>query len=85
MKIPRSIALCFAVLLGVSACGSDDDAPSDSASQEEGSSDEAAASEGSSGDGDFPVTIESEAGSFTLEEAPESIVSLSPSDRKSVV
>ncbi|MGB3761802.1 MAG: helical backbone metal receptor [Ornithinimicrobium sp.] len=80
MTIPRSIALCFAVLLTVSACGSDDDAtPSDSGSQEEGSSDEAAASEGSGGGGDFPVTIESDAGSFTLDEAPESIVSLSPS------
>ncbi|MGB6022693.1 MAG: helical backbone metal receptor [Ornithinimicrobium sp.] len=80
MKIPRSMALCLAVLLTVSACGSDDEAtPSDSGSQEEGSSDEAAASEGSSGDGDFPVTIESDAGSFTLDEAPESIVSLSPS------
>ncbi len=83
MKIPRSIALCFVVLLGVSACGSDDD-PADSASQDSDAqdgeaSDEASASEGSTGDGDFPVTIESEAGSFTLDEAPQSIISLSPS------
>lgn len=81
MQIPRSIALGFAVLLGVSACGSDDEAaPADSPSQDSDASEEASmTSEAPMADGDFPVTIESEAGSFTLDEAPQSIISLSPS------
>ncbi len=81
MTIPPSIALGVAVLLGASACGSDDEAaPADSASQEsEAADDSAMTSETPMAEGDFPVTIESEAGEFTLDEAPQSIVSLSPS------
>lgn len=81
MKISRSIALGLTVLLGVSACGSDEEAtPADSPSQESSAADEGTAtSEATASDGEFPVTIESEAGSFTLDEAPENIVSLSPS------
>ncbi|MGB3829784.1 MAG: helical backbone metal receptor [Ornithinimicrobium sp.] len=81
MQIPRSIALSLTVLLALSACGSDDDAtPADSPSQRSEAPDEGAATSQASGaDGGFPVTIESEAGSFTLDEAPENIVSLSPS------
>ncbi len=52
--------------------GDDDDAMDDDAMEE----DDSAMEEGS---GDFPVTISSAAGDFTLESAPQSIVSLSPS------
>jgi len=81
MTIPRSIALGLTVLLSLSACGSDEEAaPADSPSQESSATDEGAAtSQAPITDGEFPVTIESDAGSFTLDKAPENIVSLSPS------
>jgi iron complex transport system substrate-binding protein len=49
-----------------------DDAPDEDATEDPDATDDEAA------DGDFPVTIESEGGTWTLEEAPERIVSLSP-------
>ena len=87
-RVLTPAVLALALLL--TACGADDatdddatepgtsedvadDAPDDDATEDadEATEDEAAA-------GDFPVTIESEGGTWTLEEAPERIVSLSP-------
>lgn len=77
MKISHSLAFAFALLLGASACSGVDDQEGSNA-PDPGSAEEAGAtSAGPSGE--FPVTIESDAGSFTLDQAPEKIVSLSPS------
>lgn len=77
MKISRSLALAFTVLLGVSACSSDES--TGSPTTDAGSTDEVGATSAGPPSSDFPVTIESDAGTFTLEDAPQKIVSLSPS------
>jgi iron complex transport system substrate-binding protein len=77
----KNLLLALTVFVALlAACGDDEtetateqpssDAPADAA-------DEAAGDAAADGDG-FPVTIESDAGSFTLEARPERIVSLSP-------
>lgn len=74
MKISRSLAVAFTVLVGVSACSSDEEPTATTTS-----ADEAAVSSADPEASDFPVTVESDAGTFTLDEAPQKIVSLSPS------
>jgi len=66
--VPRSLprpllAVPLALVLGLTACGSDSSASDDAAS-------------GSTSDG-FPVTVTGAAGELTLEEQPETIVSMS--------
>ena len=73
----------LAVLLTLAGCssGSDDDGAQAAATSDATGSAEpsATASDAAATGGDFPVTISSEAGEFTLDDAPERIVSLSPS------
>lgn len=57
------------------AAASDDDAMEDDAMEEGAMEDEAMEEDAM---GDFPVTIESDGGTWTIESAPERIVSLSP-------
>ena len=68
------LLVLFAFSLIVAAC-SDDNAATSSGDRE--TAEEPADSE--AGPGGFPLTIESSAGTFTLESAPQRIVSLSPS------
>ena len=63
-SLPRPLlAVPLALVLGLTACGSDSSASDDAAS-------------GSTSDG-FPVTVTGAAGELTLEEQPETIVSMS--------
>ncbi len=83
--MPRSrilIALVLALGLAVAACGSDatsesstTEDPTTTVAAEEADTEEA---DDSAMDGDYPVTIESAGGTWTLESAPQQIVSLSP-------
>jgi len=78
------LTAAIALALSLTACSGDSDSSSgdgDSSSgggqsEENNQSDESAST---SADGQFPVTISSDAGEFTLEQPPERIVSLSPS------
>jgi iron complex transport system substrate-binding protein len=80
------VPLVLAMALVATACGANgDDTPGEAETSADTSEDEDAVADDASepdeaadSDGDFPVTIESEGGSFTLEEAPQQIVSLSP-------
>jgi iron complex transport system substrate-binding protein len=80
------VPLMLAMALVATACGANgDDTPDEAETSADTSEDEDAVADDASepdeaadSDGDFPVTIESEGGSFTLEEAPQQIVSLSP-------
>ncbi|MEL7158224.1 MAG: ABC transporter substrate-binding protein, partial [Actinomycetota bacterium] len=90
MQLFRPLALLLALILVAAACGDDggDDVadPATTEAAAEGTddttaeTDEAMADEGSDDAmaADFPVTIESDAGTWTLEAAPMRIVSLSP-------
>jgi iron complex transport system substrate-binding protein len=74
-SFPRRALIATVVLaLSLTACSGDGQESSSSDGQSEGG-DDAAQTSG----GDFPVTISSDAGEFTLQEPPERIVSLSPS------
>src|SRR5690606_28963740 len=70
---PLAALLVTILLVAVAACGGDDDAGS-SATETTSAGGASAGAAGS----DFPVTIESEGGTWTLESPPERIVSLSP-------
>ncbi|MGB5936562.1 MAG: helical backbone metal receptor [Ornithinimicrobium sp.] len=71
----RTLAAPLALILGLSACGSSDTESSNEPTTEssaDNSSEAAAAAD------EFPVTVSSDAGEVTLDQAPASIVSLSP-------
>lgn len=69
---PRTLACALVLLLPLTACGTADDAPgSDAASQAE--------------DGAFPVTVEHEFGSTTIEEEPTRVVTLGVTDADAVL
>lgn len=70
---PRSVACALIVLLPLTACGN-----ADSGSSESAPSPQAA-------DGAFPVTIEHEFGSTTIEEEPERVVTLGVTDADAVL
>lgn len=86
------LAVLAALVLLAAACGDDDDASGDTEAASATSTpdgDDAAAGEagdggdddtaaGEAADADFPVTIESAGGTWTLETQPQRIVSLSP-------
>ncbi|CAN5536561.1 ABC transporter substrate-binding protein [soil metagenome] len=77
----RSLALPIALVLGLSACGSsdtesDDETAADAAAQSS-PVDDSAQTPGA-GPAEYPLTVSSDAGEVTLEEAPSRIVSLSP-------
>lgn len=55
-----------------------DDAGSDDAGSDDAGSDDAVSGDEEMAESDFPVTIESDGGTWTLEAAPQKIVSLSP-------
>lgn len=67
-------AILIAIALLGAACGDDDD----TAVEDAPSSDDVTDSTGAGGESDFPVTIESDGGTWTLEAAPQRVVSLSP-------
>ncbi len=75
----RLLVVFVAILFGLSACGDDATVAGDPASPsaEETSQEESGADTESEADA-FPITIESDAGSFTLDQAPQRVVSLSP-------
>ena len=56
----------------------EDDATEDDDASDEAMEDDAMEDDDAEGSADFPVTIESDGGTWTLESAPERIVSLSP-------
>ncbi|WP_017584846.1 ABC transporter substrate-binding protein [Nocardiopsis ganjiahuensis] len=70
---PRSIACALVALLPLTACGTADDGP-----PETGSASRTA-------EGAFPVTIEHEFGSTTVEEEPERVVTLGVTDADAVL
>ncbi|MGB7450341.1 MAG: ABC transporter substrate-binding protein [Ornithinimicrobium sp.] len=72
-----AFAVAIVLALSLAACSGGSDESSSGEGQGGGSNEDDAAQTSSAGD--FPVTISSDAGEFTLEEAPERIVSLSPS------
>jgi len=85
-----SLALAVTLAVSLTACSddgggssSDGEAAENENSENENSENENSENENSenqnSAEGDFPVTISSDAGEFTLQEPPERIVSLSPS------
>lgn len=73
----RLLALLAALLLALSACGSDDDAGADEAS--------ASASTEAADDHAFPVTIEHKYGETTIEERPERVVTVGFSDQDAIL
>ncbi|GAA1459413.1 ABC transporter substrate-binding protein [Nocardiopsis exhalans] len=70
---PRSIACALIVLLPLSACGNAGDRSSESAPSSQAA------------EGAFPVTIEHEFGSTTIEEEPERVVTLGVTDADAVL
>jgi iron complex transport system substrate-binding protein len=80
------VPLVLAIALVATACGANgEDTPDEPETSADTADDEDAApddtsepDEAADSAGDFPVTIDSEGGTFTLEEAPQQIVSLSP-------
>lgn len=87
----RSLGAAAALLLALAGCATDtssseaDNAPAQDTAGDgaaaTGSADDTSATSGvlAGADADYPVTVESSAGEITLEDAPERIVSLSPS------
>ena len=80
MKMTRLFALLVAFALAAAACGSDDATDdTDSNAADAGSNEDEQAADGDEAMADdFPVTIESDGGAWTLEAAPQRVVSLSP-------
>ncbi|WP_151526661.1 ABC transporter substrate-binding protein [Serinicoccus kebangsaanensis] len=87
MSIRHPFPLVGALALGLTlaACGQGDTEPADdttaqSTDEAEGGEDDTAATEDEmAGPGSFPVTVDTPSGEVTIEEQPQSIVSLSPS------
>jgi iron complex transport system substrate-binding protein len=70
---PRSIACALIVLLPLTACGNAGDGPAEGAPSSQAAG------------GAFPVTIEHEFGSTTIEEEPERVVTLGVTDADAVL
>ncbi len=71
----RALAAPLALFLGLSACGSSDTETADEPAADTSSDDGTQTSAAAQG---FPVTVSSDSGEVTLDQAPASIVSLSP-------
>lgn len=88
MRIARRLTIALlGATLALTACGTDDPEPeneetTETASAECGVPEPAERTE--IGDGTFPVTVDDSVGEVTLQEAPERIVSLSPSTTESL-
>ncbi len=79
MKLRTTLVVLLSVLaLVAAACGGSESDTSDSIAVEDTANTAAEPEAPVETASDFPVTIESDAGSWTLESAPERIVSLSP-------
>ena len=69
MRLARPFTLLLALTVLAAACGDSDDAEAGGTTTADAATEE---------DADFPVTIESDGGTWTLEAPPQRIVSLSP-------
>ena len=89
MRIARRLPVALlGATLALTACGTDDSEPENAEETTETASAECGVPEPADraeiGDGTFPVTVEDTVGEVTLEEAPERVVSLSPSTTESL-
>lgn len=89
MRIARQLPVALlGATLALTACGTDGSEPENAEETTETASAECGVPEPADraeiGDGTFPVTVDDSVGEVTLEEAPERVISLSPSSTESL-